>query len=228
MGWSCGFDYPFGVACWLGNIASFAFFIVYVPNFILNFRRKSCKGFSLQSTAIKLLGSSFLFVNSIFNESPFPVFLYGFLNTGQHIAFLIQFWLYGGSTFPLSLSLLPLFPFLICIQVPNLVPLTDLVKPVCQIASHIPQLRQCLKLRSTAGVSLLGQHLNFAGCVFGCGMCALLNEQSVKTWLIYINSGVQAVTLYAVAVWYREMRLCDSPVGTRKSGDVEDDRPFVL
>jgi uncharacterized protein with PQ loop repeat len=196
MDWHCGLDYPSGVACWLGNVASFAFFIVYVPQFVLNFRRKSCKGFSLQSTAIKLIGSSFLFVNSVFNHSVFPVFLYGFLNTGQHIAFLVQFWLYGGSSFPLWLSLIPLAPLAICLTVPRLVPFTDLVKPFCQIASHIPQLRQCLKLRSTAGVSLVGQHLNFAGCVLGCGMCAMLHEQSVKSWLIYVNSGLQAFSLF--------------------------------
>jgi uncharacterized protein with PQ loop repeat len=192
MGWSCGFDYPSGVACWLGNVASFAFFIVYVPQFVLNFRRKSCKGFSLHSTVIKLVGSSFLFVNSLFNDSAFPVFLYGFLNTFQHIAFLLQFWLYGGSLLPLWLCLIPFVPLLICMGEPRLIPFTDLVKPFCQIASHIPQLRQCLKLRSTSGVSMLGQHLNFIGCVLGCLMCVLMNEQSVKTWVIYVNSGLQA------------------------------------
>jgi uncharacterized protein with PQ loop repeat len=192
MIWGCGFDYPFGIACWLGNIASFAFFVVYVPQFVLNFRRKSCKGFSLQSTAIKLIGSSFLCVNSLFNNSGFPVFLYGFLNTVQHIGFLVQFWIYGGSCFTMCLSLIPFIPLCICMAVPRLIPFTDLVKPFCQIASHIPQLRQCLKMRSTIGVSMFGQHLNFAGCVLGCWMCALLNEQSMKTWVIYVNSGLQA------------------------------------
>lgn len=204
------------IAYWLGNIASFSFFIVYVPQFILNFRRKSCRGFSLQSIAIKLFGSAFLFVNSIFNHSPFPVFLYGFLTTSQHIAFLFQFWLYGGSYFPLFLSLLPALPFLICTQTPSLLPLTDFVKPISQIGSHISQLWQCLKLRSTRGVSLFGQHLNFAGGLMGCAMCALLNEQSVKTWMLYVNSVMQAVTMYAVAVWYKEMRLWDSPTPTQK------------
>jgi hypothetical protein len=39
---------------------------------------------------------------------------------------------------------------------------------------------------------MFGQHLNFAGAILGCAMCFLIAEHSFKTWLLYINSGLQA------------------------------------
>ncbi|OHT17164.1 PQ loop repeat family protein [Tritrichomonas foetus] len=211
MGWSCGFDYPSGIACWLGNIASLCFFIVYVPQFMLNYNRKSVKGFNLPSTALKLVGSSFLFINSLYNNSSFPVFLYGFLNTMQHAAFLFQFWIYDNRPDALLLLFIILIPVIICQLFPFLIPYTDLIKPICQIVSHIPQLMHCIRIHTTSGISMLGQHLNLIGCVLGCLMCFLIDEQSIKTWLIYFNSGFQSFSMYLVAFWYHEMRIFDSP-----------------
>jgi hypothetical protein len=200
MGWSCGFDYPHGIACWCGNVASLLFFIVYVPQFILNYSRKSVQGFSLSSTVIKLLGSSFLFVNSLFNNASLPVFLYGFLNTVQHVAFLVQFWLYTRSFRPLLFIIIPVLPYLICTFLPQLIPWTDFVKPICQVASHLPQMETCIRLKTTLGVSILGQHLNFAGGVLGCIMNFLNDEKSAKIWIIYLLSGMQAYFCFLIPV----------------------------
>jgi hypothetical protein len=57
---------------------------------------------------------------------------------------------------------------------------------------------------------MFGQHLNFAGSVLGCAMCFLLGEHSFKTWLLYINSGLQA----SVSILTPVRRSTDSPHGT--------------
>ena len=211
MPWTCGLDYPYGVACWLGNLASLCFFTVYVPQFVLNYRRKSVKGFALSAIAWKLTGSSFLCVNSLFNGAAFPVFLYGLLNSMQHYGFIFQFWIYSGEAKCLFLLLIPVIPLVTCVFFPSLITYTDLVKPICQITSHLPQLSQCVQLKSTLGVSMFGQHLNFLGCVLGLIMCHLSGREPLMTWLLYYNSGFQALSLYFLAIWYHEMRFCDSP-----------------
>lgn len=207
--WSCGIDFPLGFACWLGNIASLCFFIVYVPQFILNYKRKSIRGFSLQSIVLKLIGASFLFVNSLFNGSPFPVFFYGFLNTFQHIAFIIQFRIYGRQKEALLFIFVPFVPLIICKAFPSLIPYTDMIKPISQIVSQIPQVYQCIKIHTTLGVSIFGQHLNFTGAILGCIMCYLTKEESFKTWTLYINSVIQSLSIYIIALWFNEFRLLD-------------------
>ena len=208
--WDCGFDFPNGIACWFGNFATICFFIVYLPQFILNQKRKSVTGFSLQSTIIKLIGSSFLCVNSLFNGSGLPVFLYGFLNTIQHCVFLIQFWFFSSHKKSLYYFIIPIIPYILIFIYPDSYHYTDLIKPTCQILSHIPQMLQCMKLNSTLGISMLGQHLNFLGMIFGCIMCYLQKVKSFKIWVLYLNSGFQSVSLYFLAIYYNEFRLIDS------------------
>ena len=207
--WSCGFDYPYGIGCWLGNIASILFFSVYMPQFFLNYQRKSVKGFSLPSVAIKLTGAAFLGVNSLFNGAGFPVFLYGVLNSLQHVIFILQFWIYNKNNKVLLFLLIPVFPTILAILIPQTIKYTDMIKPVCQIASHLPQLAECIRLKTTLGCSLFGQHLNFTGAILGILMCILTNEKSSKTWLLYINSVFQATSIYALALFYGEWRFID-------------------
>ena len=208
--WRCGFDYPLGVACWLGSIASFCFFIVYVPQFCLNMKRKSVAGFSLHSTIIKYIGSAFLCFNSLFNGAGFPVFLYGLLNTFQHGLFLVQFWMYSSNKYSILFIFIAAIPYLLATYFPYTIQYTDYVKPLCQVLSHIPQVIQCIKLHTTTGCSLMGQHLNLIGSIFGLIMCYLEDEKSIKTWIIYFNSGFQAISLYLIAFWYHEMRFFDN------------------
>ena len=232
--WSCGFDYPYGIACWLGNIASILFFIVYVPQFFLNYQRKSVEGFSMSSVIIKLTGASFLCINSLFNGAGFPVFFYGFLNSLQHIIFLLQFFMYNKSKKALICLIIPVFPLLLALFLPQTIPYTDLIKPICQIASHFPQLVECVKLHTTMGFSLFGQHLNFTGAVLGIIMCFMINEQNIKTRLLYYNSLFQALSIYALAIYYKEWRFFDQKFVYSKFepneesfDSVEEDHPFL-
>lgn len=227
VNWECGFDFPRGCACWLGNFSSFCFFIVYIPQFILNFRRKSCSGFSLHSTIIKLIGSAFLCFNSLYNGAGLPVFLYGALNTAEHLLFLFQFSYYSSSKKAIFVSPVILIPFLLAKYYPESLPVTDYIKPITQIISHIPQLQQCIKLGTTLGCSLVGQHINMVGAFFGLMMCQLNNEKSTKMWLLYLNSIFQAVSLYILAILYNEMRFCDVTKKIRSDNIIEDEQDLL-
>ena len=45
--------------------------------------------------------------------------------------------------------------------------LTNSFKPIAQVLSHLPQLAECIKLKTTMGCSLMSQHINFVGGLLG-------------------------------------------------------------
>lgn len=96
----------------------------------------------------------------------------------------------------------PVVPYLLAVIAPATMSLTNFVKPVSQVASHIPQLLECRKWRTTAGVALMSQHMNFIGGILGIYMCYVIPPKSVMPWLLYINSLLQASTLYFAWFWY--------------------------
>ena len=207
----CDFSYPKGFACWLGNIASILFVSVYVPQFRLNYKRKSVEGFSLSSVVLKYSGNAFLFVNSIFQKAAIPILLYGGLSLVIQFGFLIQFYQYKSDILALLYTTIPMIPYFINIAVPSLVPITDSIKPITQVLSLVAQVVKCIKLKTTVGVSIFGQHLNVIGAFLGFIMCILIGPMPLSTWLIYINSLIQGTTLYVLAMCYHEMRCYDSP-----------------
>lgn len=77
-----------------GYIASFCFTVHYIPQTYHNYKRKNIFGFSALGVIIKLIGASFLAVNSYFLNQPTSVVLYGFFNVAQHSFFMYQFAIY--------------------------------------------------------------------------------------------------------------------------------------
>src|SRR5690606_24845103 len=73
---------------------SFCFTVHYIPQTYHNYKRKNVFGFSALGVIIKLIGASFLAVNSYFLEQPTSVVLYGFFNVAQHSFFMLQFAIY--------------------------------------------------------------------------------------------------------------------------------------
>lgn len=71
--------------------ASISFTLQYIPQSIHNYRRKSMLGFSAIGIVIKLIGASFLAINSYFLYQPLSVIIYGFFNVAQHDFFMIQY-----------------------------------------------------------------------------------------------------------------------------------------
>ena len=80
--------------------------------------------------------------------------------------------------------------------------LTSCLKPLSQLVSHIPQLVECKRLKTTHGISFFSQGLNFVGGVAGTAMCLALPPKSPWTWLLYGNSIFQAMSLFFMALYY--------------------------
>lgn len=75
-----------------------------------------------------------------------------------------------------------------------------MVKPISQLISHIPQLVECCKKKTTKGVSLSSQHLNLFCGIFGMYMCFFIPPKTFWTYVLYINSLFQAISIYVCAI----------------------------
>jgi uncharacterized protein with PQ loop repeat len=198
------------VASFLGLIASFCFIVQYAPQAWLNYRRKHVRGFSKMGIVIKHIGASFLWINSMILGETFAVQSYGMFNVLQHSIFMLQFSVYGdevgskGDSRYLLWIFFPIIPIYMGLRYPQTIPITNSAKPIAQILSHLPQLLECIRLRTTLGCSLLSQHLNFIGGVLGLYMCYWIPPRAYSTYLIYLNSVLQAVSIYILAFSYGE------------------------
>lgn len=98
----------------------------------------------------------------------------------------------------------PLLPLSMAILWPSTIVYTNSIKPIGQIMSHIPQIIECVRLRTTLGISMSSQHLNFIGGACGLLMCFIIPPIYITTYIIYFNSVFQAVSIYGIAAYYRE------------------------
>lgn len=100
--------------------------------------------------------------------------------------------------------LFPLVPLFMAVMWPATIAYTNSIKPLGQVLSHIPQVIECLRLRTTLGISMSSQHLNFLGGAMGLLMCLVIPPIYTTTYIIYLNSVFQATSIYAIAWYYRE------------------------
>jgi len=190
----------------LGILSSVFFGLQYLPQAYLNFKRKSVKGFSTHGIIIKLVGASFLLVNSFLNGEAAPVVFYGLVNVVQHSIFILQFSIYPSDSTQrenfFHWLLFPVVPYVIGKYLPQTLVFTNSIKPITQVLSHIPQLKVCMDLKTTSGVSMMSQHFNIIGGFFGIFMCVVIPPVSTVVYLIYINSVLQALSIYFLYFWY--------------------------
>lgn len=185
-----------------GYLATISFAIQYIPQAYLNYKRKSVKGYSPIGVTIKLIGASFLAINSILLKEMIPICLYGILNVSQHLFFMIQFAIYDNDRRYYSFFLLPIFAFLLGTLLPSSIPYTNSLKPISQFLSHLPQLYLSYKKKTTEGVSLTTQHLNMIGGVCGLFMYSIVEAKTYSTVLMYWSSLFQAISLYIFAIYF--------------------------
>eukprot|EP00727_Mastigamoeba_balamuthi_P004316 m51a1_g13882 hypothetical protein (234) ;mRNA; r:653240-654492 len=206
------------LAHWLGGVASVCFVIQYVPQIWHNYGRKSVEGFSTSSIIIKLVGAAFLAVNSALLGEALPVFMYGIGNLMAHSMFMYQFSQYitpvpgkGGlaeavfgatSKHYLLWVLFPLVPLALGYSWPQSMEYTSVIKPITQLVSHLPQLYECWKLKTTKGCSMFTQHLNLVGGVCGIYLCLVVTPKTNWTYVLYANTIFQATSLYLLAYLY--------------------------
>jgi uncharacterized protein with PQ loop repeat len=193
----------------LGTISTLCATVQYLPQLWMNYSRRSTAGFSPRSIIIKLVGASFQCANTYLMHQPLATFFYGFFNLVTHCAFLLQFSIYPGDNPEaprpnyLLYCLFAIVPLLIGWVFPATLALTSAIKPLSQIFSHIPQLMLSIEKRSSVGVSVNSQWLNIVCGISGLWMLAILETPvAATTWMIYWNSLLQALSLFAVAVYY--------------------------
>ncbi|KAL0481458.1 hypothetical protein AKO1_011226 [Acrasis kona] len=185
-----------------GYFATACFTLQYAPQAVLNYKRKSVSGFSTTGILIKLLGAVFLGVNAILTGEALPVTVYGVFNILQHLIFMVQFTMFTGRKIFTLYLLLPLLPLVLGLLLPSSIFFTNTIKPICQVMSHLPQLYETYNRKSTEGLSLTTQHLNLLGGLAGIYMYSIVPPVSYMTYLVYINSMFQAISLYSMAFYY--------------------------
>eukprot|EP00760_Papus_ankaliazontas_P012536 PhM_4_TR15350/c0_g1_i1/m.42809 len=183
-----------------GYLATFLFFVQYIPQISLNLRRKTVRGFSTLSIVIKMFGASFFMANYLLIMERWPTTLYSIICTGQYTVLILQAAYFDKHFFALSVLIAPFASFLISSSFPATMQYTTVLKPITQVLSHIPLLHLCYKERSVRGVSMPSMHLNACGGISGMIMCCLVATKSRWTFAVYLNSFLQAVTVY-VAWW---------------------------
>lgn len=206
----CGFSTRDDLACWFGNLSAFIYFLCNFPQLYLNFKRRSTKGFSNTFVIMKIFGLSFLVANSAVEELPFPIQLAGILLLFTSVISTIQIAVYNRYySFLLWLSL-PFIVLIISYSCPNTIEYSKWINPAISLISYIPLLSTCISERTTYGISVFAQHLNFIGSIFGLLMCQISSFCGFVNWVFYFIGIVQASLVYFVALYFGEMRLFDS------------------
>jgi len=116
--------------------------------------------------------------------------------------YTIQFTLFTNRSVYLIFCFIPIIPFTFGKTIPVTIMYTNLVKPLSQILSHMPQMWVTYQKQSTEGVSLATQHFNLLGGFAGMYMYSIIPPKSMWTYVVYVNSLFQAVSLYWMAVHY--------------------------
>lgn len=196
-----------GFGCVMGDLAALLFFAVQIPQIIQNHKRKSMEGFSPVFVFVRLLGLSFHVVNGIIEKITFPLIFASSLLLIEFLIFIYQFAVYENNKKYFLGFLIILPAIVISPAFPITLVVTDLINPVSQIACYYPLVMECIRTKSTRGVSLIGQHLNFSAAVFGLLMCTASVSCDGLGWVYYLISLGQSVTVYSLAIYYDEFKI---------------------
>lgn len=208
-GFLCGASSYDDLACWAGNIAAVSFFIVQVPQILLNYRRRSTTGFSSLSVIIRVIGGSFMVSIGFVRHISFPLLFAGILNLLENLVFTIQFALYRQNKWYYLGFAIPVPAVLLTTLVPSSIKFTRWINPATQVICYLPYIWVIIESGTTKGISLLGQHLNMFGGVLGMLMCAISCRCDEIGWLYYLFSLIQAGSVFMIAMSFGEFRIVD-------------------
>ena len=187
----------------MGYIATVIFLLQPVPQIALNRSRGSVRGYSSLAVGIKMLGASFLMTNYIVLRERLPTRVYAVICVVQLLILLIQAALYERRRLYLYFCCTPVPCWWLATFYPSTMTYSTWLKPITQIVAHFPVLATCIRERSMKGISFLSIHCNALGGMCGLLMCTLVELKSpYTTTLIYFNSLLQALTLYALIPLY--------------------------
>lgn len=198
------------IASLFGHLAAIFYFLCNIPQLYLNFKRHSTKGFSNTFVIMRLFSLSFLVSNSSVEKHPFPIQISGILLLITSIVSAIQISIYNRYFIFLMWLTLPIYIMFISYSWPTTIEYTKWINPVFSLVSYLPLICTCIKARTTAGISVFAQHLNFIGSLFGLLMCNISEFCLNVNWMFYFIGIFQASLVYAVAICFGEMRFFDS------------------
>ena len=202
----------YSIGYWIGNIGAVSFFFVSFPQILLNYRRKSTNGFSALFVLIRLFGISFQISFGIIGTLQKSALFTAFLIALENMVFLIQLSIYRKNRYFLLGFLLPLPGIITTLAFRESIVVTKWFYSICQVVCYIPYIITLISTHSTLGVSLFGQHLNFIGSLCGILMCCITVESDIVTWIFYIFSFFQALSVFFLALAFDEYRIIDQPV----------------
>jgi hypothetical protein len=149
---------------------------------------------------IKIVGGAFHFVNAVATGEGLPVVSYGLFGILSYSILLVQCAHYNKKYhLLLYIVVIPCVPVFLSYY-PESIEITNSIKPLAQIASHLAALLVVWNIKSCAGLSLTSQHMNLLGGLLGCYMLWIIPPKSIWTWFSYANSLFQAGTTYIAYV----------------------------
>jgi uncharacterized protein with PQ loop repeat len=216
---TCGFSTADDLGCWSGNVAAICFFFVSVPQVFLNHARRSTRGFSSLSVIIRIIGLSFHICNGLILQIPFPLMLTGVLLFIEQAIFLVQFALYNPGIVYYFFIFCPVPIFFLSSAFPETIKFTSWFQPVAQVICYIPFVVAAFRAGTTRGISLLGQHLNLCGGMFGFAMCSITGQCNPFGWMFYLVAFLQSFSVFFAACYFHEFRITD--IDDRVDADAE-------
>lgn len=158
---------------------------------------------------VKLAGYSFQVSNGFFTDIPWPIMFASILLMLENMVYLIQFSIFNHKFFYMVFSLMPVPAFFTTKFYPDTIKITKWFNAATQVGCYIPYVLLCIKTKTTRGVSMFGQHLNFVGSIFGMLMCMITCDCDAIAWLFYIIGLFQSMAVFMVAIKFGEFRILD-------------------
>lgn len=202
------------LAFWSGNVAAVCSFAVVIPQMWYNHKRRSMVGFSGIAILVRLVGAIFFIGTGFILSLPFSLMLSGILSVVSCYIFIFQFVIYEKRKYYCLSCVFPIPIILLCTFWKNGIRYMRWVDPALQIACHVPYVITIFNVRTTHGISFVGQHLTVASAVLGFIMCSISCECGLVGWMRYQLWMLQSVTVFSIAILYGEFRILDdvSPV----------------
>jgi hypothetical protein len=159
---------------------------------------------------IRIIGLSFHICNGLILQIPFPLMLTGILLFIEQAIFLVQFGLYNPGIIYYFFIFCPVPILFLSYVFPGTIKFTSWFQPVAQIICYIPFVGAAFKAGTTKGISLLGQHLNLCGGMFGFALCSITGECNPFGWMFYLVAFLQSFAVFFAACYFHEFRIIDT------------------
>ena len=199
-----------GLACWLGNIAGITGFIENIPQIILNFRRKSLKGFSALSVIIRIFSTTFTIMTRVLYKPHVSILFSACLVQFENFIVIVQFLIYEKQKWCWTGFIAPLPGILISLLWPASFLFTQYVPAICLVLNFIPFYITILRAHTTMGISMIGLTIGYIAAGLGILSCSIQCTCDTISWIFYLSDVIICDIIYVTAMAFGEFRVIDS------------------